>query len=236
MIDRPERAMVVFAHPDDEVGCSGTVAAWTNEGTEVLFVACTNGDKGTEDPKMTTERLAVIREREQREAALVLGVKEVVFLGHPDGELEDTREFRGELVREVRRFRPDVVLCHDALGRNRHNHRDHRICGTVTMDALFPYARDPLHFPELTREGIFPHKTGAALCWGSEEPDEFMDISETIETKIQSLLCHKSQFLERPGRDPNREPGEFMRENAKRLGEQAGIPYAEAFRKIEFRR
>ncbi len=236
MFERPQRAMVVFAHPDDEIACGGTVATWTRGGTEVLFVLCTNGDKGTEDPEMTSERLAGIREEEQREAARVLGVKEVVFLRHPDGELEDTREFRGELVREIRRFRPDVVLCHDAVGRNRNNHRDHRICGTVTLDAIFPYARDPLHFPELAEQGLRPHKAGTALCWGSAEPDEFIDISDAMETKVQSLLCHRSQFLERPGRDPNRPPGEFMRQNAKRVGEEAGLQYAEAFRKIEFRR
>ena len=236
MIERPERAMVVFAHPDDEIGCSGTIATWTKEGTQTLFVLCTNGDKGTEDPEMTSERLAKVREREQREAARELGVEEVVFLGYPDGELEDTREFRGELVREIRRFRPDVVLCHDPERGNRHNHRDHRICGTVTLDALFPYARDPLHFSDLTQQGLLPHKVGAALCWGSQDPDEFIDISDAMDTKIRSMLCHKSQFLERPGRDPNRPPGERIREGAKRTGEQAGVEYAEAFRKIEFRR
>ena len=235
MIERPQRAMVVFAHPDDEMGCSGTVASWTREGTQVLFVVCTNGDKGTEDPEMTPERMARTREREMRDAAGVLGVQEIVFLGYPDGELEDTRELRGELVREVRRFRPEAVLCQDVVSRNPHNHRDHRICATVTLDALFPYARDPLHFRELTQEGLQPHKVGTVLCWGTGQPTEFVDVGGAMETKIESMLCHRSQFLERPSRDPNREPGDFMRQNARQIGEQAGVEYAEAFRKIEFR-
>ena len=235
MIERPQRAMVVFAHPDDEIGCAGTIASWTGQGTEVGFVLCTNGNKGTEDPDMTPERLAQIREQEQREAATALGVRDVVFLSYPDGELEDTREFRGKLVREIRRFRPQVVLTHSPHNTGRHTHRDHRICGTVTLDALFPYARDPWHYAELTHDGFQPHKVGLALLWGSENPDEYIDISDSVDIKTQAMLLHRSQFVDRPGRDPSREPGQFMRERAKQTGEQAGLPFAEAFQKIEFR-
>ena len=235
MIEQPQRAIVIFAHPDDEIGCGGTIALWVKQGTEVAYVVCTNGNKGTEDPEMTPSRLAKIREQEQRDAAAALGVQEVVFLGYPDGELEDTREFRGELVREIRRFRPQVVLTHAPMNRSRHTHRDHRICGTVTLDAVFPYIRDPGHYAELTKAGFMPHKVGTVLMWGSETPDEFVDISETMDIKTQAMLQHRSQFLDRPGRDPNREPGQFMREAAKRAGEQAGIPFAEGFQKMEFR-
>ena len=235
MIQQPERAMVIFAHPDDEIACAGTIASWTRQGTEVAYVVCTNGDKGTEDRDMAPERLAQIREQEQRDAAAVLGVQEVVFLGYPDGELEDTCEFRGKLVLEIRRFHPQVVLTHAPTNRSRHTHRDHRICGTVTLDAIFPYARGPWHYPELTRAGFQPHKVGLVLLWGSEDHDELTDISDILDIKTQAMLCHRSQFLDRPGRDPGQQPGQFMRERAKQMGERAGVPFADAFQKIAFR-
>ena len=235
MIDRPARAMVVTAHPDDEIGCAGTVALWTGEGSEVAFVVCTNGNKGTEDPEMTPERLAKIREEEQRNACRELGVEDVVFLGYPDGELEDTRQLRMEIVREIRRFRPEVVFTHSPLNSLRHTHRDHRMCGTATLDAIFPYARDPLHFAELTQQGFQPHKVGTALLWSSSTPNEYVDISRTVEQKRQAMLQHRSQFVDRRSRDPNTEPAWFVVEGAKRLGEQAGMEYAEAFHKLTFR-
>ncbi|MCL0044421.1 PIG-L family deacetylase [Dehalococcoidia bacterium] len=235
MIELPQRAMVVFAHPDDEIGCAGTIATWAKGGTEVAFVLCTNGDKGTEDLELTPYLVAQTREREQINAANALGVQDITFLGYPDGELEDTRELRGQLVRELRRFRPEVVLTHAPSHQRRHIHRDHRICGTVTLDAVFPYARDPLHYAHLTKEGFLPHKVGVVLLWGSDTPDEFIDIGSVLETKIQAMLQHRSQFLDRPSRDPNRQPGQFMREGAQRMGEHTGIPFAEGFQKIQFR-
>ena len=233
-IERPERAMVVTAHPDDEIGCAGTIAAWARQGTEVLLVLCTTGDKGSEDPEMTSERLAQVRAAEQQAAAETLGIKELVMLGYPDGGLEDTPWLRGEIVREVRRWRPDVVLCHEHQQRTRHSHRDHRISGQATLDALFPYARDPLHYPELAQEGFLPHKVGTVLLWGTEDPMVYVDITDVMEVKVQAMLAHASQFLQ-PGRDPNRQPGDFMRQGAERQGEAAGFPFAEGFRKIEFR-
>lgn len=235
MIERPERAMVVFAHPDDEIGCAGTIASWTGQGTEVALVLCTNGNKGTEDPEMTPDRLADLRAQEQRDAAAALGVHDLVMLGYDDGELEDTREFRGRLVREIRRFRPDTVLTHAPVTHNRHTHRDHRTCGSVALDAVFPYARDHWHFVEIAREGYQPHKVGTVLLWGTDEPDEFVDIAGDLETKIEAMLRHRSQFLDRPSRDPNRVPGDFIRENAKRIGERGGLEYAEAFKQLQFR-
>ncbi|MEE8442115.1 MAG: PIG-L deacetylase family protein [Dehalococcoidia bacterium] len=235
MIERPQRAMVIFAHPDDEIGCAGTIVSWTRQGTEVAFVVCTNGDKGTEDPDTTPERVAEIREREQRDAAATLGVEDVVFLGYPDGELEDSREFRGQLVREIRRFHPQVVLTHASTNNSRHTHRDHRICGTAAMDAVFPYARDPWHHADLTKAGFQPHKVGLALLWGGDNPEEFFDITDIIDVKVQAMLCHKSQFLRRDDSNPARVPGQFMRDRAKQTGEEAGVPFAEGFHKITFR-
>ena len=231
-MDRPETALVVTPHPDDaEIGCGGTVAKWIAEGTAVYYVLCTNGDKGTSDPNLTSERLARIREREQAEAADVLGVREVVYLGYPDGALEDTADFRGRLVHAIRKFKPDAVLATDPHRRGFYLHRDHRMCGTVTMDAVFPYARDRLHYPEHEKEGLQPHKAGDVLFWGTEEPDTFVDITDTIELKIESLKKHASQISSEDG-----DVGDFVRASARRAGQRADVPYAESFRRIRIRR
>ena len=232
MIDRPDRAMVVIPHPDDgEGGCGGTIAKWIEEGTEVVYVLCTNGDKGTSDPKMTSERLAEIREVEQANAAETLGVKEVVYLRYPDGALEDTTEFRGLIVRAVRKHRPDVVFCTDPHRQTFSLHRDHRISGQVTLDAVFPYARDILHYPEHRMEGLEPHKVGDLLMWGTEDPDTFVDITDTIGLKIDALKKHVSQVS---GGD--RDVADFVKARAQTIGHRAEVPYAEAFRRIQFRR
>ena len=232
-MDRPDKAMVVTPHPDDaEIGCGGTIAGWIAQGTEVVYVLCTNGDKGTGDPHMTSERLAEIREVEQADAATELGVKEVIYLRHPDGELEDTKEYRGEVVRAIRQHKPDVVLCPDPFRRGFYLHRDHRICGQVTIDATYPYARDHLHYPEHAQEGLETHKVGDILMWGTEEPDTFLDITDTIEQKISSLKKHASQVSSDDGQDV----GDFVKANGQRVGQRADMPYAEAFRRIQIRR
>ena len=230
-METPGTALVVTPHPDDAEGsCGGTAAKWIKQGSDVFYVLCTDGGRGSSDPEMTSERLAVIRDEEQLEAASTLGVREVVRLRHPDGELEDTREFRKEIVRAIRRFRPDVIMCPDPYRRVSHWHRDHRISGLVTADAAFPYARDRLHFYELfEEEGLQPHKTGIVLFWSPDVPDTFIDIGETIDIKIEALLCHKSQISEL------NKVGQTIKEEAKRRAEGTGFEYAEAFRKIEFR-
>jgi LmbE family N-acetylglucosaminyl deacetylase len=231
-LERPSRAMVITPHPDDaESGCGGTIARWIQEGTEVVYVVCTNGDKGTEDPEMTSEMLAIIREKEQQDAADAVGVKEVVFLRHRDGELEDNREFRYELVRAIRQFRPDVVFCTDPFRRSFYLHRDHRIVGQVTLDAVFPYARDRLHFVELAEEGFLPHKVGRVLMWGSEESDRFVDIKDMLDLKIKALMCHVSQVG-----GPDRNISGFVRDWARRQGEKCDIEFAESFRCMDLRR
>lgn len=232
MIDRPEKAMVVIPHPDDaEGGCGGTVGKWIKEGTEVVYVLCTNGDKGTSDPDMTSDRLAAIREVEQADAAETLGVKEVIYLRYPDGALEDTAEFRGQIVHAVRKHRPDVVFCTDPHRRTFYLHRDHRMSGQVTLDAVFPYARDILHYPEHREEGLEPHKVGDLMLWGTEDPDEFIDITDTIDLKIEALKKHVSQ-VSGGGRDV----ADFVKARAQTIGQRAEVPYAEGFRRIQFRR
>ena len=231
MFDRPERAMLVIPHPDDaEGGVGGTVAKWVAEGTEVVFVLCTNGDKGTSDPEMTTEKLGAIREKEQAAAAESLGVKEVIYLRYGDGELDDTAKFRGELVRAIRKHRPDVVFCTDPFRQTFYLHRDHRISGQVTLDAVFPYARDFLHYNEHIQEGLDTHKVGDILMWGTEHPDTFIDITDTIDNKINALKKHASQVAG-SGRDVDR----FVKVNAQNQGQMANMPYAEGFKRIRFR-
>jgi LmbE family N-acetylglucosaminyl deacetylase len=155
-----ERAMVITAHPDDaEFGAAGTIAKLVREGCEVTYVIVTNGNKGSSDRTMTPERLARIRAEEQRNAARVLGVERVEFLGYEDGEVEDTRALRRDVSREIRRFRPDLVICQNP-GRTYNlgaSHRDHRVVGGVALDCVYPLARDHMAFPELLPEHE-PHK------------------------------------------------------------------------------
>jgi len=226
----PARVLVVAPHPDDaESGCGGTVARWVGEGAEVVLVMCTNGDKGSGDPAITSERLAALRETEQLDAARILGVKEVVFLRHPDGGLEDTLQFRREVVREIRRHRPEVVMGIDPFRARTHTHSDHRVSGQVAIDAACTYAWRPNYLPEhLKDEGLQPHAVKEIYLWSSEYPDTYVDISDTVELKVRALLAHVSQFP-----DPQRR-GQSVRDNAAQVGKQADLPLAEGFRVMTF--
>lgn len=227
MLEKIIKVMVVMPHPDDaEFGCAGTVARWVREGREVIYVVCTNGDKGSSDPNMTSPALAEIRHNEQLEAAKILGVKEVIFLDYPDGGLEDTPEFRGDLVRLIRKFRPDVVMTNDPY-RKYMSHRDHRITGSVTLDAVYPYCRDRLFYPEHEAEGLKPHYVREIFIWGSEDADTFIDVSETFDLKIAALSCHNSQLGQRIDMLKPR-----MKERAEKMGLAHGVPMAEAFHRI----
>lgn len=220
--------MVVTPHPDDaEFGAAGTVACWIRQGREVVYVVCTDGGKGSSDPEMTSERLAQIRQQEQLEAARILGVREVIFLGYPDGGLEDTPAFRGELVRLIRKHRPDIVFTSDPYRRYLW-HRDHRITGTVMLDAIFPYARDRLSYPEHLAEGLLPHRVKEIYLWGSEEPDTYIDITDTFNLKMAALSCHASQVGRYWEAIDQR-----VKDRAEKLGQKEGFPLAEAFRHIE---
>lgn len=226
--------MLIAAHPDDtEFGAGGSVAKWVKEGNQVVYVVCTNGDKGSSDPDMTSERLAAIRVIEQRKAAEVLGVTDVNFLGYPDGWLEDTPEFRGKLVRLIRKYRPDLVVTHDPHHRYM-GHHDHRICGVVALDAIFPYSRDHLFYPEHKAEGLTPHKVLEVYFTGSEEPDTFIDISDTFQAKIKAISCHVSQVGDHT-KDWDTWVKRFS-ERAAMAGKSRNMPLAEAFRKLEIRR
>ncbi len=191
---KPVQVMVVTPHPDDaEIGVAGSVARWVREGRGVVYVVCTRGDRGTSDRRMKPEELARIREQEQRDAASILGVREVIFLGYSDQCLEDTTEFRKELVRLIRMYRPETVVTVDPYRRYFWWHRDHRICGQVVMDAIFPYGRDHLAYPDLLEQGIEPHKVKELLLFNTGEPNYRVDITDTFNLKLAALLCHKSQ-------------------------------------------
>ena len=225
------RALVVTPHPDDaEGGCGGTMAKWVkNAGAEFVVVMCTNGDKGTSDREIMPEELAATREVEQRNASRVLGVKDVVFLAHPDGRLEDNLEFRGEIVRLIRTYKPDAIFCIDPYRSISHTHRDHRMSGQVAVDAAFTYAWSYQHFPEqIANEGLEPHRVENAFLWGSEAPDAFVDVEGYLEQKADSLSEHISQMQRRT-------PAERlarMKEWTSAAGKKVGVAYAEGFRHI----
>lgn len=232
--DDPTRVLVVAAHPDDpEFACGGTSARWAAEGKEVYYLLCTRGDKGSSDPEMTSERLVEIREREQRAAAAVIGAREVTFLHFPDGELAPTLEFRGAIVKELRRIRPQIVVTHDptsVYGENNINHPDHRAVGTATLDAIYPTARDRLQFPAHEKAGLLNHKVKEVYLWGSAKPNVWIDVSSVLDQKIEALRCHESQV------GKAEQLAERMRERAKNVGEPQGIPLAEAFFRIAMAR
>ena len=228
----PKSVLVVTPHPDDsELGCGGTIAKWISQGAEVTYLLCTNGDKGSSDPSITSNELKRIRGQEIDEASKVLGVKNLVQLGYGDGELEDTSEFRERVVKNIRIFKPDVVMVTDPVRHKFYVHRDHRIAGQVVLDSLFPYARDRLHYIEHEAEGLTPHKVKTIMFWGSEAPDSYVDISAHLDTKIKALLEHKSQLSDN---ESENQMDDLIEAVASRAGAECGTKYAECFRTIQF--
>jgi LmbE family N-acetylglucosaminyl deacetylase len=231
LIDPPAPAsvLVVMAHPDDaEFSAGGTLARWTREGSRVTYCVCTDGDKGTSDPGRDPREVAEQRIDEQRSAARVLGVEEVIFLGHPDGILQATLELRRDVVRVIRRVRPEAVLCSDPtrrFGPGYINHPDHRAAGEAALDAVYPSARDPLVFPELVREGLEPHRVAQVFVAAPSEPNCLVDISDTLECKLEALRQHRSQVTDERLR-------ELVPRRAAEVGEPHGLAAAEAFHHI----
>jgi len=228
MDDQIERVMVITAHPDDsEFGAGGTIARMVKEGREVSYVIATRGDKGSGDRTMTPERLAVIRAEEQHNAARALGVAHVEFLGYPDGELEDTRQLRLDVTREIRRRRPDLVIT-----MNPHrtynlyaSHRDHRTIAGVALDCVYPSARDHMAFPELMPD-FEPHKVREIYLMQWEDPHVVVDITDVMDLKLKALTCHVSQVGDFTGVEAR------VRERNAELGRAKGYAYAECFDRI----
>jgi LmbE family N-acetylglucosaminyl deacetylase len=221
-----QRVLVITAHPDDsEFGAGGTIAKLVHEGMHVSYCIVTNGNKGSGDRTMTPERLARIREEEQRNAARVLGVETVDFLGFPDCEVEDTRESRLAVTAAIRRHRPDRLIIQNPhrtknLGAS---HRDHRTVAGIALDCVYPLARDHMAFPELLEQGLEPHKVREIYLMWWENPELIVDISDTIDLKIKALACHASQFKDFAGVEKR------VRERGAELGKPRGYAYAETF-------
>lgn len=229
----PQSAMVVVAHPDDaEFMVAGTVSKWAREGAEITYVIVTRGDKGSDDPMMTPERLTEVREAEQRAAGAVLGVRNFEFMGYPDGYLQPTLELRRDIARLIRKHRPEVVMCFDPTNRFFGdfyvNHPDHRASGDACVDAVFPTARDRLTFPELLLNGYEPHKVSQLWLGHPAEPNVWVDITETMERKRAALGAHPSQF----GQDIIGFTDDMSRGAA--MGQD--FEFAETFRRIWFDR
>jgi len=234
MVSVPDRAMVIMAHPDDpEFFCGGTLALWCTAGTEVSYLILTNGNKGSDDPEMTPEKLTEIRRGEQHAAAEVLGVKEVIFMNEPDGELQATLDLRKRVVAEIRRYKPDAIVAPDPTrffhaDRNI-NHADHRAAGEVAIDAIFPAAGNRMYHPELLAEGLEPHPIKEVYLSSTDHPNQWVDITEVFETKLKAISCHTSQI-----REPENLK-ERMTERSKAIDEYGNEVFREGFRVIRYR-
>ena len=226
------RVLLVMAHPDDpEFSCGGTLAKWAREGQEIRYLLLTCGDKGGDRPDVTPEMLCADRQAEQRAAAAILGVKAVVFLNNHDGELVNTPDVRRDIVREIRRFKPDAIVTGDPTTYFRMNsyinHADHRAAGAATLDAVFPAAGNRMYFPELLSEGLNPHSPKEVWMTGSNEPNLWVDVTETLDIKIAALKEHKSQI-----KDPA-ELEQRIRDRLRRPDVDREM-YTEGFRVIKF--
>jgi LmbE family N-acetylglucosaminyl deacetylase len=226
----PKSVLVIVAHPDDiEYGCAGTVARWVEAGAQAAYVLCTSGDVGIDEPGMTRQKAAQIREAEQLAAADVVGVREVVFLREPDGMLENTIQLRCRLVREIRRFKPEVVMTGDPTivwsGPAYINHPDHRAASAAAVDAVFPAAGQPNLFEELAQEGLSAHKVRKVYVLSFGDGDTYVNITSTIDMKIAALKKHASQMR-------SFDPEPMVREWSAEAGKGKEMSYAEAFRVI----
>src|SRR3954447_13904394 len=201
---RPARFMVIMAHPDDaDFGPAATAARWIDDGSEGWLVCCTSGDAGADDWQTDPLELAEVREREQRAAAETVGYAGVSFLHQPDGALANDLALREQLVREIRTFRPDAVLATDPetvfYKGGGINHTDHRAAGIAAVDAVYPAARNPMAFPWLARGGLAAHKVRRLYLFWSDRSDTWVDISATLERKIEALRAHASQIHDPDG-------------------------------------
>lgn len=228
----PESAMAIVAHPDDiEFGTAGTLARWARAGARISFVLCTSGDVGIAEEGMTRARAVEIREAEARAAAELLCATEIIFLREPDGMLQPTLDLRKKIVREIRRFKPELVIVGDPtmvwVGPEYINHPDHRAAATAAIDAIFPAAGQPNLFEELAEEGLTAHKPRKVYVevWDGKAADVYINIEETIGLKAEALRLHKSQM-----KDWDPEP--MIREWAAGAGKGKEMAYAESFRVV----
>ena len=225
----PQKALVIVAHPDDpEYFFAGTIARWVRGGTVARYIICTSGQLGNKDRSLSAASIASLREKEQIAAANSIGVHEVVFLGHQDGFLENTIVLRRQLVREIRLFRPEVVIINDPTlfyGDDFINHPDHRAAAVAALEAIYPHAGLQTSFMELEAEQIQPYHARCIYIQTWQKPNLWVDITDTIDQKILALSKHTSQI----GQE---NISEKLRESAARSAKFTGIKYAETFRVI----
>jgi LmbE family N-acetylglucosaminyl deacetylase len=222
------RALALGAHPDDvELQAGGTLAAWAARGVHVELACFTAGEKGSPDPAADPAALAAVRRAEAAAAAAALGAAGVHFLGAVDGELEVTMALRLAVARLVRTVRPDVVLGHDPW-RRWLLHPDHRAAGLLTVDGVVA-ARDPLYAPELAAEGLAAHRPHTVLLFGTDTPDELVEVTATIDAKLASLRAHASQIADHADLERR------VRTWNAAIGAEVGLHYAEAFHTLDTR-
>jgi len=225
----PGTCLVIMAHPDDaEFTVAGTVARWTRDGWQVVYVVCTDGSRGSNDAQTPPTRMKPVRYAEQLDAANTLGVQTVVFLDYEDGTLEPTLELRRDLTRLIRRFKPQIVISQDPTVRffrsDYINHPDHRAAGAAALYAVFPSAGTRFIFPELLEEGLEPHEVRELFLFGSQNPDVWVDITETVDLKIAALKAHRSQVGE--------DLAEWVRAKNSEIGKRYDVACAEEFRRM----
>jgi LmbE family N-acetylglucosaminyl deacetylase len=233
-------AMVIMAHPDDaEFGCAGTVAAWVQEGWEVFYVVCTDAasggpDEATDVGPEARRRMTETRKAEQLAAGAILGLRDVIFLDYPDGQLTPTIELRRDLVRLLRRYRPTRMICqspdrswHPVMLIGRH-HPDHLAAGQAALAAIYPASQNPWDFPELLAEGLPPHKVREIYVMGAPEVNHAVDITATIDLKLAALRAHVSQIGMRAD-----ELEQLLRSRSAEIGAPYNMTYAEIFHRTE---
>jgi len=231
----PKKVLGVAAHPDDlDFVAAGSMARWAAEGADVCYLILTDGGQGSSDRRMSPSRLIGRRREEQRAAGKVLGLKEVLFLDFPDGGLENSLDVRRNVVRAIRRLRPDVVVTMDptvlyAAGRGIINHPDHRAAGQAVLDAVYPFARDHLAFPELLAEGFEPYEVKTVLLGNFERQNFAVDINDSLEKKLLALKAHESQIPD------FRATKAMVTRWAEQTGQEFGYKYAEGFMRIDVR-
>ena len=226
MTQEPIHLLVISPHPaDPEFGIGGTVAKWTQQGKTVVQVICTNGDKGSSDPDLKPEVLAKTRKREQLAAAKLIGVQKVVFLDHADQGLEDEPSFRKEVLKMILTYRPQVVATCDPTSPPYFSNRDHRVCGRVVMDAVWPTAQAPNTYRHLLEQGLKLHRVKEMLLWGAAQHNCIYDITDTYETKMKACRIHQSQI----GPQGNPDFDARLVETAVTVGRPQNYKYAEAF-------
>lgn len=231
----PKIVLGIAAHPDDlDYGAAGTMAHFGEQGAAVHYLILTDGSKGSDDKSVSSEQLIRIREDEQHAAVTVVGGKSVTFLGYPDAGLEISQHLKKEVVKVIRKIKPDVVVTMDpsmlySARRGFINHPDHRAAGQVTLDAVFPLARDHLSFPELYAQGYEPHKTKTVLLTNFDSGNFYVDISQTFDTKVAALKAHASQVPDIAS------TAQWLKQMAQATGKSAGFDLAESFVRIDIR-